>query len=104
VCAEGEIAFGMPEPDLVSSRADGKCFHCYEVTADQPTASIERYAQAKAAEVERLRESLETLRPKVLQHDPEYNGQRTNGPMPKWNGMLKMIDNALAARKEKECE
>jgi len=99
----------MPKADRVVEMADYfvddgcSTFRCWKQSEDG-TTTIERYAQAKAAEVERLRESLETLRPKVLQHDPEYNGQRTNGPMPKWNGMLKMIDNALAARKEKECE
>lgn len=59
---------------------------------------IKKRIEAKAAEADRLREALTMLRPKVLHHDPEYNGQRTNGPMPKWNGMLKMIDNALAGK------
>lgn len=58
VCAEGELAFGMPEPDLVFSGADGKSLHCYEVTEDRPTTSIERYArkQFTAGENHALRE------------------------------------------------
>jgi len=73
-------------------------FRSRKMTERMITTAIERYAQAKAAEAERLREALTMLRPKVLYHDPEYDGQRTNGPMPKWNGMLKMIDNALAGK------
>jgi len=101
VCAgKGE----MPEPDCCGTSPThdpdiGSYYewHGWHVGPDG-TTSIERYAQAKAAEAERLWEALMLLRPKVLHHDPEYDGQRTNGSMPKWNGMLKMIDNALAGK------
>ena len=54
----------MPKIDMVRSTPEG-CWHCYKVTAESPTTSIERaYAtlssmfQQERAENERLREAL----------------------------------------------
>lgn len=51
----------MPKPDLVRC-ADGKCFHCYEVTAEQPTTSIERFAAEQHARAERAEAELDDAR------------------------------------------
>ena len=67
VCAEGELAFGMPEPDCYGTSpthdpdiGSYNEWHGWYVGPDGIT-SIERYAKAKAAEAERLREIVERL-------------------------------------------
>ena len=67
VCAEGELAFGMPEPDCYGTSpthdpdiGSYNEWHGWYVGPDGIT-SIERYAQAKAAEAERLREIVDRL-------------------------------------------
>jgi hypothetical protein len=71
------------------------------------TGELERYAQqqrdrAEKAEADNavLREALEMVRAKAIHHDPEFTGQRTNGSMPRWNGVVQKIDAALLPTSE----
>lgn len=67
----------------------------------------ERKLHQAEAENARLREALEMVRVKAIHHDPEFTGQRTNGSMPRWNGVVQKIDQALhgspaAGRKDED--
>ena len=73
----------MPKIDMVRSTPEG-CWHCYKVTAESPTTSIERaYAtlssmfQQERAENERLREALDHVEIE-LQQVPEINPSNYN--------------------------
>lgn len=92
----------MPDFDTCRDIGGIGVCKCWRVHDDDGPTAIERYAQQQreradtlAAENRRMREALDLLRPKVLLRDPDYTGQRTNGPPPRWNGMLKVIDDAL---------
>lgn len=91
----------MPKIDMVRSTPEG-CWHCYEVTTESPTTSIERaYAtlssmfQQERAENERLREALERTEHDLRRHDPTC--EECNGIRPRVDLMRKRIKAALAA-------
>lgn len=93
----------MPKIDMVRSTPEG-CWHCYKVTAESPTTSIERaYAtlssmyQQERAENERLREALERVRPVVHYYDPEETGIKVNRA-PRFNGLCWIIDQAITPK------